>query len=493
MARFPLKLPPGIYRNGTEYSSKSRYYDAHLVRFTEGTIRPFGGWNAHSTSTVTGKPRAIITWKDNSYVTWAAIGTESHLYAMSRVGVLYDITPVGFTSGNADATAAGGYGSGTYGTGTYGTPRPDTSLVQDASAWSLDTFGQYLNGVMTEDGIVYEWQLNTAVVAAAVVNAPTGASLFVTQEGMLVVLAAAGIPRRVQWSDQQDNTTWTAGATNQAGDFDLPTNGRLMQGKKIRGSNLILTDIDAWTMTYTADTLVYGFEKIGSGCGAISRNCLAVPDSRAIWMGRTKFWLYDGYVRELPSEVSDYVFSDMNVLQMSKVVCVPNARYSEVKWYYCSGASTEIDRYVTVNYGSDQMHWNIGIVTRLSGVDAGVFTYPLECGSDGYVYDHEYGFSYTGASSPYLETGPIELGNGDNVMYATRLFPDDKTVGDVSATFKVKFEPDASETSFGPYTLSQETDVRFGGRTTKVRYTGVTASDWRVGVPRLELVQGGKR
>ena len=492
MARLPLKLPPGIYRNGTEYQSKGRYYNANLVRFFQGTIRPFGGWHQHSTSAVTGSPRAIITWRDNSAVTWAAVGTHSRLYAMSRAGVLSNITPAGFTSGRADAVTGGGYGAGTYGTGTYGTVRPDVTLIQDASTWSLDTFGQYLNGVMTEDGILYEWQLNTGVVAAAIAGAPTANACFVTNEGMLTGLGAAGVKTRVQWSDQQINTTWTAAATNQAGSFDLQTNGRLMQGKRIRGGHLILSDVDAWTMTYLANSLVYGFDKVGDGCGAISRNCLAVIGAEAAWMGRSGFFRFNGYTQPIQCEVSDYVFGDLNVLQMSKVTCIVNAAFNEIKWRYPSASSNENDRYVTWNYQDG--HWNVGSdVARESGVDTGAFTYPLECGSDGYVYDHEYGFTYTGSVSPFLESGPIELGNGDTVMYAQRLIPDDLTVGDVTATFKVKFEPDATETSFGPYTLTQETDIRFCGRTIKTRYTGSTASDWRVGVPRLDVLEGGER
>ena len=40
----PLKLPPGIYRNGTQYQSAGRWYDANLVRWYDGTLRPIGGW-----------------------------------------------------------------------------------------------------------------------------------------------------------------------------------------------------------------------------------------------------------------------------------------------------------------------------------------------------------------------------------------------------------------------------------------------------------------
>ena len=42
--KFPLKFPPGMFRNGTEYQAKGRWIDGNLVRFLEKTIRPIGGW-----------------------------------------------------------------------------------------------------------------------------------------------------------------------------------------------------------------------------------------------------------------------------------------------------------------------------------------------------------------------------------------------------------------------------------------------------------------
>jgi hypothetical protein len=44
-------------------------------------------------------------------------------------GILKDITPTGFTTGLADATATTGYGYWTYGSLSYGTARPDIGAV----------------------------------------------------------------------------------------------------------------------------------------------------------------------------------------------------------------------------------------------------------------------------------------------------------------------------------------------------------------------------
>jgi hypothetical protein len=115
MARLPLAIPPGVFRNGTPYQSKGRWYDTNLVRWYGAALGPILGWRSRAANTVTGAPRAALAWKDNTARTWLGIGTHSHLYVSNRAGTLFDITPSGFTSGRVDAIAAGGYGSGTSG------------------------------------------------------------------------------------------------------------------------------------------------------------------------------------------------------------------------------------------------------------------------------------------------------------------------------------------------------------------------------------------
>jgi hypothetical protein len=151
MALIPLKIPPGVYRNGTEYQALGRWYDSNLVRWFENTLRPIGGWRKKSTSAMTGLCRGLIAWRDNSANRFAAAGTQSKLYAMNTLGVVKDITPTGFTAGSANATGTTGYGYSLYGDSTYGTARPDTGLVP-ATTWSLDTWGEYLVGCSSTDG-----------------------------------------------------------------------------------------------------------------------------------------------------------------------------------------------------------------------------------------------------------------------------------------------------------------------------------------------------
>jgi hypothetical protein len=489
----PLKLPPGIYRNGTEYQAAGRWYDANLVRWYENTLRPMGGWRKRSASQMTGLCRGFITWRANDAERWIAAGTQSKLYAMNEAGTLKEITPTGITAGIADATIKTGYGYSTYGSFAYGVARPDLGGLIPATTWSLDTWGEYLVACSSADGKLYEWQLGftTPTLAAAITNAPTGnKALLVTAERILFALGAGGNPRKVQWSDQEDNTVWTPLATNQAGDYELATPGTLLAGKRVKGVNLLFTDVDVHTANYIGAPFVYGFEKAGSGCGLISAQAVAAIDTAAIWMSKSGFWTYDGYVKPLPSEVSDYVFSNMNFNQASKVYAVHNSQFGEIWWYYPSSGSNENDSYVTYNYREN--HWNIGSLARTAGTDAGVFTNPLLVSSDGYIYEHEVGFAYDSASV-YAESGPVQLGNGDNLMSVRQVVPDEQTLGEAVVSFKTRNYPTGAQSTFGPYTAANPTDVRFMARQVNVKVTGAVLADWRIGVMRLDAVASGKR
>ena len=87
----------------------------------------------------------------------------------------------------------------------------------------------------------------------------------------------------------------------------------------------------------------------------------------------------------------------------------------------------------------------------------------------------------------------MEIGSGEQVMSVRQLIPDEQTLGEVVVSFKTRMYPTSTETTYGTYTASQPTDVRFTGRQVKVRYTGAVLEDWRVGLNRLDVLPAGKR
>jgi len=480
MPLLPIELPPGVYKNGTDLYAKGRWADANLVRWHEGIMRPVGGWRTFKDTATTVKARGMLGWRDNSGNRFIAFGTSDALYAVETNGTVTDISPVGLSSGFENAEINTGFGGGTFGSGLFGTPREDNTNYTECSVWQMDTWGENLVACSSADGKLYEWALNSATPAAVISNAPTGCEgLIVTEERFLFALGKGGNPRIVAWSDREDNTTWTPSATNQAGEIELQTAGAIAQAVRTRGQTVIVTDVDAHTATFVGGNTVYSFQRVGDACGAISRQCVVSAAGTAFWMGRRGFYQYGGgAVEPLPSDVSDFVYSNINRDKFSHVWGVANQQYNEVWWFYVSQeSSTEIDRYVAYNYREGT--WAVGALGRTAGLDTGAWRYPMMIDSNGVIFD--------------AETGPIIDGTGDRVMVATQLYPDEDTQGEVSATFKTRFYPQGTEYEHGPYTMATPTPVRFTGRQIRMRVSSETTEDWRVGIMRLDAEAGGER
>ena len=492
MALIPLKVQPGMFRNGTDYEQSNRWRDGSLVRWTEGSLRPVGGWSDFDATGISGPPRGMHIWRDNSELVNIAVGTFSNLYHVSSAGAVSDITPAGYTSGRQSAEAETGYGLGNYDIGTYNTPRPASGDFLPATTWTIDNFGEYMVACANSDGKLYEWQLNTGTPAAPITNAPTGCtSLVVTEERFIFALGADGEPRKIEWCDRENNTVWSPLATNEAGSIELQTSGTIRCATRVRGRTLILTDQDAHMATYQGPPYVYGFERVGSACGTEAPNSLVAVDQFAFWVGSKGFFMFDGSTaKEMKCDVSDYVFRDITEEQISKLYGVHNSQFSEVWWFYPSDESLENSRYVTYDY-KDNI-WSFGDIERTAGVDSGILKYPIWADSSGDLYLHEFGFNHNGANV-FIETGPISIGSGDTVMKVNELIPDEGAQGEVTAKFKTRFYPNDTEREYGPYTMTSPTSLRFIGRQVRMRVESNSNSDWRVGTMRIDARPGGKR
>ena len=491
MPLITLDIPPGIVRNGTDLESSGRWRDASLIRWRNNSLRPVGGWDTRKAAAASQPPRGAVTWLDNSGDIHYAFGTADNLYTSLASNIIVDITPAGLTSGSVDAQENLGFGGNFYGQEYYGTARV-AGVPTECTTWSLDNWGEYLVACSSDDGKLYQWQLNNAADAVLVSNAPiNNTSILVSEERFVFCLGAGGNPRKVQWSDREDIDTWTPAATNEAGDIELQTSGKIMQAIRIRGRALIITTTDAHVASYSGPPVVYGFERAGTACGGISRLSAVAVDEGAFWMGQKSFFVYNGSsVQEIACDVADYVFDDINNSQASKVCAVHNSQYGEVWWFYPSRDSQENNRYVSYNY--QQNFWMIGTLARTAAVDRGVFRYPMWFDPSANIFDHEVSLSHDG-DDIFVESGPIFVGEGENVVRVTEIIPDEKTQGQVTATFKTRFYPNASESSHGPFNMTNPTSVRFTGRQLRMRINGTDLVDFRVGNMRLDVKTGGRR
>lgn len=491
-----LRILPGLYANGTRYQAKGRWYRANLVRWFNGDMGPIGGWVTVKDGSGTpiravDTPRATLGFRDNANLSRLAIGGPTKLY-MYNDGTLTDITPAGLVTGVTDGSyVAGSYGTGTYGTGLYGTGTGAQTL-KPADTWQLDNYGELMVSCLTSDGHLFIC-LTVGAQATIITNAPTNCvGVVVTPERFVVALGAGGDPRLVQWASQQTTTTWTALSTNSAGQFPLSSRGRLMAGRRSRSQTLLWTDVDLYAMSYIGGTLIYRFDQVGDNCGLIGPNAVANCGDVFYWMSPGKFFAYDGAIREIACDVLDYVFGNLQFAQQSKVTALPMSQFNEVWWFYPSSAQggRENDSYVSFNY--KEQTWAFGSLARNVGIDRGTYPYPMMWDSSGFLYQHEVG-NLTDSQVPYAESGPIEVGEGDQLLRVQKIYPDEKTLGDVSMTLFSSINPTDTEVQTGPFTATAPTDIRVTARQVRLRVDQVNVTSWKVGVPRLGVLPGGYR
>jgi hypothetical protein len=447
--------------------------------------------------TTSGAENIYYTTTATTYTDTGATGTSGTLPTTNTAtGV--------FTAGNVSANQ-GGYGSGDYSDGNYGESTAQ-SVINDATTWDLDPFGQILLGVSSTDGKLYQWDASvepniaSTVVPSGETPVPTGSvGMIVTDERMCVLLGPGGDPREIMWSNQGDYTMWDVTESTTAGDLQLKTNGRVMAAARTLGSTVIFTDADLHSLTYVGYPYVYGTNRLASDCGLIARKAWAATVDKAIWMGNGEFYMYNGVVQPLKCDVRKAVFDNLNVVQQSKICAGINGTFSEVWWFFPSLNSNENDSYVYWNFKDG--HWGLGIgaLGRTCWFDRDVWPFPLACGADYNLYEHESGWTAAGISRNGQVTaisGPLEISNGQNLMFTTQILTDTNDGdGALSLGFLTKNTPNGTETAWGPYAMRSDgyTDCRFTGRQMKININQTMDGLWQFGNLRLDANIAGRR
>jgi hypothetical protein len=506
----PIKIPPGFFRNGTNYQAAGRWYDGSLVRWANGRLEPIGGWASllSGGSTLSGIARNIVTWFDNSGFRYTAVGTNTNLYISQGGGSFDTATPTGLVPGRVDSIEGQGYGAGPYGQQDYGTARTGLGIELGAATWDFDFFGQDLLAVLDSDGKIYRWQPAVGGLATVMdAGAPTGCTgVFVTNELYVMALGAGGNRRTIQWPDEGTISGWTVTLTGTAGSRQLKTAGQILRGMIVGTQHLIWTTQDLHLLEFVGPPDIYANFRVGENCGAIGPRAIATYEGVAEWMGWGAFFSYNGVVTRMPCDVQDYLFGDgssvtgnINYLQRQKIFAGVNSKKKEVTWFYPSFNSTEVDSYVTHNY--EMNVWYFGKLARTCWCDAGVFDFPFAVDPTGTVWQHDTGWlngTVSRNGQVYITSGPAEIGNGKRVIYAHTMIPDiEITPAAVQLTVTTKQGPQSPALmAAGPYALVPNSHgivpCRLTGRQASLTYNQVQDAQWSLGTLRFDLSAGGR-
>lgn len=469
----PIKLPPGFMRNGTKYDAKGRWYTGNLVRWYQGELQAIR--QPANATNGSGFVLATIGASDQARLMWWTSTNGDRIVVATEDGIFVNDSTGGGTGAWTNATPASGWTGGLY--------QPQ-----------LESFGGSL--LASRGGKIFEWNGTMASDFTEITGDPAFVNnIVVTPERFLFALGADSNPRLVKWPDQETTSVWTPTSTNQAGELELATRGTIVCGRASKGQTLIFTSTDLWSATYIGGDFIYSFRQEGNNCGICAPGAAVVVDGRAFWMGRNGFFMYDGYVRPLPCEVYDKVFGELSASQRNTlaeyntITAMSVSKFNEIWWFYSTTGATN-NRQVVYNYAEN--HWSFHELDRIAGLDQGHNPLPLMiAATDGRVYQHD-DLGADPASGAYAESGPFEIGEGDNVMRIQRIVPDGNALTGARLTLYTSMFPIESETVSGPHNLANPIDVRVTGRQARVMIDG-NVGQWRAGTVRLGVIPLGRR
>jgi hypothetical protein len=494
-----LAFQAGLFANRSRRASKGRWIDGSFVRFRDGLPEQVGGWQRISVvgDPVTGRARDMLAWRPNSQIgRFGIIGTNTGAFLFDG-GSVHDVSPDGFVAGRQDSQIGDGFGMGVYGQGDYGTARPNPFNVLDAASWTFDMFGEVLIGCTTIDGSIYEFTANTDAALKPIDDAPKASAICVSDERHVFAFGCDGNPNLVRWSDRENRAAWAPTPTNRAGSYDMQATSPFQCGRRVSGFVAAWTMTEAFAFAPLSNSLVYSYDRVGTNCGVMGPHAVAVVNDpsgdAAYWMAPHGFYVYDTSVRQLACDLHDYVFKDINLIQRVKVQARSVAAFGEIWFFYCSAASSEIDRAVIYSYQTGT--WSKAELSRLAWLDAGVFPNPIAIDADGVLYQHEMGDLGDGRPIPsFVTSSPIMSGVGQQFTNFADFWPDlEEMSGTCAISLICRDFPGAPDDVLGPFQFDQSTekvDLHVSTRQAQIRISGVSGH-WELGLPLINMQQGG--
>jgi hypothetical protein len=272
--------------------------------------------------------------------------------------------------------------------------------------------------------------------------------------------------------------------------------------------------------------VVWGSQIVGENISIAGQNAVAYANGVSYWMGRDKFYKYDGRSQSLRCDLLRYVFDDLNPLQHAQVVAGTNEGFHEVWWFYCSAGSNQNNRYVVYNYMEDI--WYHGTLGRTAWLDSGLRDYPMAATYSNNLVNHEIGVDDNETATPtpiqaYVVSSEFDLDDGHNFMFVWRVLPDisfaNSTAASPTATmYLLPLKNSGSGYSVSPgvndnhsvantsysnvtrvatipveqYTGQVFTRARGRQMAMKVESSGLGVA-WPLGAPRIDMRPDGRR
>jgi hypothetical protein len=298
-----------------------------------------------------------------------------------------------------------------------------------------------------------------------------------------------------------------------------------MGARATRQEILVWTDSAIYSMQYIGAPYVWGFQMLMDNISIMSPNSMITINNVTYWMGRDRFYMYNGTVQTLPCSLKQYIYDDINQDQNYQIFAGSNEGFNEVWWFYVSLSSgnTVVDKYVVYNY-LDQC-WYYGSMGRTAWYQTGTLQYPIATDYNNRLLNHEFGTDDNSTSSTqpiyaYIQSSDVEISpadSGQHFGFVWRMLPDVNFNGSTTNTPQITIQllprqnsgsaygnadsPQVQSannyTSIPEYTVQEFTGqvyTRLRGRQMAFRASSNTiGTAWQLGITRFDIKSDGRR
>lgn len=309
--------------------------------FAAGATKLFRYWPS-KVVTITGATKAnpcVITATGHGFRTGITV-TISGVGGMTQLnGNTYTITRI-----DANSFSLDGVNSTAYGTYTSGGTATSYKYLQDVSRtasayttttfWTFAQFGQTLIGANGLDKL-QAWTVGSSTVFADLAAAAPTAQFVTTVRDFVVTGKTSSFANRVQWSDINDSTDWTAGATSQSDYQDIPDGGEV---RGITGGEfgIVLMERAVVRMTYVGAPLFFQFDTLTRSLGCYEPRSVIQYGASTFFLSDDGFYMCDGQqVRPIGNEKVDrWFFSVLDPAKLAEMSAACDPINKTVTWCF---------------------------------------------------------------------------------------------------------------------------------------------------------------
>jgi len=228
--------------------------------------------------------------------------------------------------------------------------------------WRFAQFGDVAyatNGVDTMQSFTLSSSSNWAAASG---SPPVGTYIGVVRR-FLVLAKIASYPKRVQWSGDNNTTTWTSSATTLSDYQDLPDGGDItgFTGGEL---GVVLQESAVTRMTFEGSPTVFRFDKISNEVGCTVPGTVAAWDKLTFFCHRSGFYMLAGGQELRPigrERVDRWFWGLLDQTNMHRVTAAIDPLNSLYVVSFPSGSSGTPDYLLIYNWKADR--WSYALQT----------------------------------------------------------------------------------------------------------------------------------